>query len=83
MGEPLYLIDNVPATTAEFNNLRPEDIGSISILKDASAAVYGNRAANGVVLIVTKVAQLRSRLQAEDYYEEVSRNAPTPTNVVP
>ncbi|MGM0620811.1 MAG: SusC/RagA family TonB-linked outer membrane protein [Bacteroidota bacterium] len=50
---PLYVIDGVP--TGPGNNINPNDIESISILKDASsAAIYGTRGANGVVLITTK-----------------------------
>lgn len=37
-----------------FSRLNPEDIESISVLKDASAAIYGARAANGVILVTTK-----------------------------
>jgi len=50
---PLYIIDGVPAGPG--NNINPNDIESISILKDASsAAIYGTRGANGVVIITTK-----------------------------
>ncbi|MCD8081019.1 MAG: TonB-dependent receptor [Bacteroides sp.] len=52
---PLYLIDGFPAETAELYAINPADISSIEILKDAAAgAIYGARAANGVVLITTK-----------------------------
>jgi len=54
MGTPLFVIDGVPSDAASFNNLGQNDIESVSILKDASAAVYGLRAANGVVLVTTK-----------------------------
>ena len=54
MGEPLFVIDGIPADAGQFNNLGQNDIESISILKDASAAIYGLRAANGVVLVTTK-----------------------------
>lgn len=51
-GSPLVLIDNVET---DLNMLNPEDIESISVLKDAaSAAIYGARAAGGVILITTK-----------------------------
>ncbi len=54
-GEPLILIDNVPSDPAELNRIAPEDIESISVLKDASsAAIYGARAAFGVILLTTK-----------------------------
>ncbi|MBW6536911.1 MAG: TonB-dependent receptor [Mariniphaga sp.] len=50
---PLYIIDGVPSGPG--NNINPNDIESISILKDASsAAIYGTRGANGVVIITTK-----------------------------
>jgi TonB-dependent starch-binding outer membrane protein SusC len=52
-NEPLYIIDGVPSGPG--NNLNPNDIESISVLKDASsAAIYGTRGANGVVIITTK-----------------------------
>jgi TonB-linked SusC/RagA family outer membrane protein len=55
-GEPMILIDGVPSDAMELNRLSPGDIQSISVLKDASsAAIYGARAAFGVVLITTKV----------------------------
>jgi len=52
LGTPLVVIDGVPRDN--MNRLDPNEIESISVLKDASAAVYGVRAANGVVLITTK-----------------------------
>lgn len=52
MGNPLIIIDGVPREN--MNRLDPNEIESISVLKDASAAIYGVRAANGVVLITTK-----------------------------
>ncbi|GGG99582.1 SusC/RagA family TonB-linked outer membrane protein [Parapedobacter pyrenivorans] len=52
-SQPLYVIDNVIG--GDINSLNPSDIESIDILKDAaSAAIYGSRAANGVVLVTTK-----------------------------
>ncbi|MEX1241201.1 MAG: TonB-dependent receptor [Cyclobacteriaceae bacterium] len=54
-GNPLILVDNVPMDARELNFIAPADIKSISILKDASsAAIYGARAAYGVILITTK-----------------------------
>jgi TonB-linked SusC/RagA family outer membrane protein len=52
MGTPLIIIDGVPRTNLE--RLNPNDVESISVLKDASAAIYGVQAANGVVLVTTK-----------------------------
>ncbi len=54
MGTPLYIIDGIQQDEGQFNNLAPNDIESISVLKDASAAIYGVQAANGVVLVTTK-----------------------------
>ena len=54
MGTPLFVIDGIPSDAAQFNNLGQSDIESISVLKDASAAIYGMRASNGVVLVTTK-----------------------------
>jgi len=54
MGTPLYVIDGIQQDAGQFNNLAPNDVESITILKDASAAIYGVRAANGVVVVTTK-----------------------------
>ena len=57
-GAPLYVIDGVARSAADFVVLSPEEIESISILKDASAAaIYGSRAANGIVQVQTKRGQ--------------------------
>lgn len=54
-GEPLYVVDGVPMATFTLTNVNPSDIASLDVLKDASAtAIYGARAANGVVMITTK-----------------------------
>ncbi len=53
-NDPLYIVDGIPVEGA-LNNLSPNDIDNMTILKDASsAAIYGSRANNGVVLITTK-----------------------------
>jgi TonB-dependent SusC/RagA subfamily outer membrane receptor len=54
MGNPLFVIDGIQQDAGQFNNLAPNDVESITVLKDASAAIYGARAANGVVLVTTK-----------------------------
>lgn len=51
-GDPLIIIDGVPR--GDFSRIDPSEVESISVLKDASAAVYGIQAANGVVLVTTK-----------------------------
>lgn len=51
---PLIIIDGITGTIAELNAMNGNDIENISVLKDASAAIYGARAASGVVLVTTK-----------------------------
>jgi TonB-linked SusC/RagA family outer membrane protein len=55
--DPLIVIDGVPAREGGFAMLSPSDIETMSVLKDAAAAIYGSRAANGVILITTKQGQ--------------------------
>lgn len=50
----LVVIDGIPARAGGLERLNPNDIENISVLKDASAAIYGSRAANGVILVTTK-----------------------------
>lgn len=51
-NSPLFVVDGVPQTS--ISNISPYDIENISVLKDASAAIYGARAANGVIIVTTK-----------------------------
>ena len=61
--EPLYVIDGVPMSSDRFRSLNPNDIESITVLKDAGAtSIYGNRGANGVIVITTKRASFDSAL---------------------
>lgn len=53
-NDALIVIDGIPNRAGGLERLNPADIESISVLKDASAAIYGARAANGVILITTK-----------------------------
>jgi len=53
-SRPLIVIDGIPDRDGGLGRLNPRDIETISVLKDASAAIYGSRAANGVILITTK-----------------------------
>ena len=53
--EPLIVIDGIPSiNSSSFNDMNPNDIESISVLKGGSASVYGSRAAGGVILVTTK-----------------------------
>jgi len=66
-NDPLYVVDGIPTT--DISAFSPNDIESISILKDAaSAAIYGTRAANGVVVITTKKGVAgKSRINVNAY----------------
>lgn len=69
--QPLYIVDGLPLSGAGLDFLNPADIESVEILKDAtSSAIYGTRAANGVVLITTKGGKKgeRSVVSYDTYY---------------
>lgn len=66
-NDPLYVVDGVPVDNLNF--LSPMDIADMQILKDASsAAIYGSRAANGVVLVTTKQATAGAKVAANIQY---------------
>ncbi|MFT3702898.1 MAG: TonB-dependent receptor [Agriterribacter sp.] len=69
MGDALFVIDGIQQDAGQFNNLAPNDIESITVLKDASAAIYGIRAANGVVVVTTKKGRLNTpnRINFDSY----------------
>ena len=53
-ASPLVVVDGVADRAGGFSRIDPNDIESVTVLKDASAAIYGSRAANGVILVTTK-----------------------------
>ena len=53
-NSPLIVIDGVANRLGGLDRLNPDDVESVSVLKDASAAIYGSQAANGVILVTTK-----------------------------
>lgn len=53
-SSPLIVVDGVADRAGGFSRIDPQDIENVTILKDASAAIYGSRAANGVILVTTK-----------------------------
>ncbi len=60
--EPLFILDGAPITSTVFTTLNPNDIESITVLKDAaSVAIYGSRAANGVIVITSKKGKFGSK----------------------
>ena len=74
-SNPLVIIDDVESA---FNTVNPQDIESVSVLKDASsAAIYGSRAANGVILITTKkgkTGRVKVDYNGYDSFESVRKN---------
>ncbi|MDX1636394.1 MAG: TonB-dependent receptor [Balneolaceae bacterium] len=78
-NEPLYIIDDQPVERRRFDLLSPNEIESIQVLKDASAAsIYGSRASNGVIIVTTKKGQpgelrleINSRTTFESQYPTV------------
>jgi TonB-dependent starch-binding outer membrane protein SusC len=62
--DPLIVIDGIPSNSNQFRNLNPNDIESSSIIRDAAgASIYGNRGANGVLIITTKQAKFGSKMK--------------------
>ncbi|MCT4643774.1 MAG: SusC/RagA family TonB-linked outer membrane protein [Carboxylicivirga sp.] len=75
-GGSLILIDNVPSDASILTQMNPNDIESVSVLKDAAAsAIYGGRAAFGVILVTTKSGKNQKVKITADYNHKVS----TPT----
>ena len=60
---PLFILDGAPISSTLFNTLNPADIANITVLKDAaSTAIYGSRAANGVIVITSKKGKLNEKV---------------------
>lgn len=74
----LVVIDGVPDPGGGLERLNPADIESVSILKDASAAIYGARAANGVILITTKRGKTGKPQLTYNFNQGWSRPTVTP-----
>jgi TonB-linked SusC/RagA family outer membrane protein len=73
-NDPLVLVDGIEYSMDELN---PADIASISVLKDASAAIYGSRAANGVILVTTKTGHGASKVNYS-YYNGIQKPTTMP-----
>ncbi|WP_462248004.1 SusC/RagA family TonB-linked outer membrane protein [Ekhidna sp.] len=72
-NEPLFIIDGAPVNQDNFRSLNPNDIESVSVLKDAGAtAIYGNRGANGVIVVTTKKGSYNSPLEIAYTYRVAS-----------
>jgi len=71
-SEPLYVVDGYAG--ADITSLNPNDIASMDVLKDASAAaIYGNRGSNGVVIITTKTGKAGQNIVSADVYTGVQK----------
>ncbi|MDR1406209.1 MAG: SusC/RagA family TonB-linked outer membrane protein, partial [Prevotellaceae bacterium] len=81
-ANPLYVIDGMPSSNG-INYLNPSDIASIEILKDAaSAAIYGSRGANGVVLVTTKSGKKGTKAQFDYEFSYGFQNMPKKSNLL-
>jgi len=68
-NSPLYVIDGVVWDNGGYDLVNPNDVESIDVLKDASAAIYGSRASNGVILITTKKGKAgKPKVSYDAYY---------------
>lgn len=63
---PLVVVDGFPVSASDFSDINPNDVESVTVLKDAAAAsIWGARAANGVIVVVTKKLKGASKLKVE------------------
>lgn len=77
-SSPLIVIDGIPDRDGGLGRLSPRDIESISVLKDASAAIYGARAANGAILVTTKRGKTGKPTITYDFNQGFSQPARVP-----
>ncbi|HEY3219913.1 MAG TPA: SusC/RagA family TonB-linked outer membrane protein [Gemmatimonadales bacterium] len=76
-NDPLYVVDGTPVTESYLNFLNPDDIASMQVLKDGSAAsIYGSRASNGVIIIETR----KGRQGQQQVTLDVRTGVATPTH---
>lgn len=72
-SSPLIVIDGVPQRAGGIDRINPNDVESVSVLKDASAAIYGSRAGNGVILITTKQGKVGKTEISYDFTHGMQR----------
>ena len=77
-NDALIVIDGVPNRAGGLERINPNDVESVSVLKDASAAIYGSRAANGVILITTKQGKIGKPQFSYDFGYGVQQPTRTP-----
>lgn len=79
--EPLILVDGIPVDEDNFRNMNPNDFASVAVLKDAAAtAIYGNRGAQGVIVVYTKRAGYGQKLDFR-YTSQFGYNELQPLNI--
>lgn len=79
--EPLIIVDGIPVDEDNFRNINPNDIASVAVLKDAAAtAIYGNRGAQGVIVVYTKKAGYGQKLDFR-YTSQFGYNELQPLNM--
>lgn len=84
-SKPVYIVDGVPMKEEDFKNISPNDINTVSVLKDdAATSLYGNRAANGAIVIQTKtgVQQNLSETELKKRIQEIDKTI-TPMVIEP
>ncbi len=80
-NNPLYVVDGIP--TDNINDLNPNDVESMQVLKDAgSASIYGSRAANGVIVITTKKGKGKMKVTYDAYYGTQMVQKGNPWNIL-
>ncbi|WP_308427460.1 SusC/RagA family TonB-linked outer membrane protein [Arenibacter certesii] len=80
-NSPLYVVDGIP--TDNINDLNPNDVASMQVLKDAgSASIYGSRAANGVIVITTKRGKGKMKVTYDAYYGTQMVKSGNPWNIL-
>jgi len=78
-GTPLFIIDGIPRTEADYQNINPNDVESFSVLKDGqAAAVYGANAGNGVIVITTKKGKEGKLSVTYGYSDIITKPSITP-----
>ena len=77
-SDALIVVDGVPNRSGGLDRINPADIESVSVLKDAAAAIYGSRAGNGVILITTKRGKSGKPQLSYDYNFGLARPTRTP-----
>jgi len=80
-NSPLYVVDGVPTT--DINTINPDDVESLTVLKDAGAAsIYGSRASNGVIVVTTKKGSRKGMTVTYNMYTGIQNPGAGPDNLL-